>query len=267
MKQSTVFLLICLPFFSFSQVINTEKLRQDNIESGWLGDLELNFGLTRNKAGRTVRLGTRGRLEYLYKKQRILLFGGYNLTQFLDVDDTEAVPKNFANNGFGHIRYNVEASPAVTWEAFVQGQFDEIQEIDRRHLVGTGPRFRLVENDSLQLFFGMLYMYENEASNDLIRIGEAEEEIDVTRNHHRLSTYLSLGWRLNENVVLNHVSYFQPRPDRWDDFRVSTETSLEVDLSRRLRFKTYFQLVYDAQPPTAVPETMYMLTNGLSFVW
>lgn len=260
-------LLLLTPLFIFAQVINTEKLRLDKKDSGWLGDLGLNFGLTRNKAGQTVALGTNGRIEHVQAQQSWLLFGAYNLSQFLDVDDSEAVPKNFTNNAFGHLRYNRRINPLITWEAFVQGQYDEIQEIEHRFLAGAGPRFRIVEQDSLQLFLGALYMYEDEASNETEFINSEEIERTVFHHDHRLSAYASIGWRIRDAVVVNHVTYFQPRLDLWSDYRISSESSLSVQLSTKLRFNAYFQLVYDTQPPNSVPNTMFVLRNGLSYEW
>ena len=38
-------------------------------------------------------------------------------------------------------------------------------------------------------------------------------------------------------------------------------------LNDNLSLKTYLQLMYDANPPETVPETMYLLRNGLSIAF
>jgi len=238
-----------------AQVVNTEKMRSDEPPEGWVTEVNLTLGLTRNKAGQTVSLGSRGRLEHLKNKRRWLLFGSYNLTQFKDVDEPDAVPKNFANNAYGHLRYNYEISDLLTWEAFSQTQFDEVQEMQIRVLNGTGPRFKLIENEKLHLFLGALYMYEYEETTDL-------SELTYNRTH-RLSSYASLGLQVTETFTVNHVTYFQPDLTNWQDYRISTETTLAFNITNKLSFTTYFQLVYDTRPPITVPETMYVLNNGL----
>ena len=247
-----------------AQVLNTEKLRLDPKEKGWMGEFGLNFGLNRNKAGETIRMGSRARLEYLRKKDKFLFFGAYNLSNFKDVYAPGATARTFVNNRFGHLRYNREISPLITLEAFSQSQWDEIQEINWRFLSGGGPRFRLADSDTFHLFLGTLYMYEYEESNDLVMVGTEEQELSVTRRHHRLSAYLSAGITIRKTFIINHVTYFQPRFGHWADFRVSSETTLSVVLSSKLRFNTFFQLVYDKRPPIGVPESMYTLSNGLS---
>ncbi len=255
---------VCISTFSIAQVVNTENMRLSTDDQGWRGIVDVNFGITRNKAGQTLRFGGRARAEYLYSRSRWLVFGGYNITQFTNVDDPESVPKSFVNNRFAHLRYNRKISNLITWEAFTQTQHDEIQEIDQRILAGTGPRFRVVENDSVRLFLGALYMFEYEQSDEFFTLQEMEFEKDATHRHHRLSAYVSFGWDVAGKFTVNHVTYFQPRPDMLKDFRITTETTLNFQLTSVLQFKTYFQMVYDARPPNTVPRNMYMISNGLS---
>lgn len=250
-------LLFCFPLLLIAQVVNTEKMRINQEETGVTGEIDLSFGLTRNKAGQTLRLGTGARVEWLRPKSRWLLLGGYNRTQFTNIDVPGSAPKNFANNGFGHVRYNRSLGKTVTWEAFLQSQFDEIQEVNIRSLIGTGPRFRLVEKDSLQLFFGALYMYEYEETSEMPAI--------VYNRHSRLSSYLSVGFQPTGYLSINHVSYFQPRLFHFTDFRISSETTLDIRLTEKLVWRTYFQFIYDEKPPLTVPRIMYMMTNGISW--
>jgi len=257
-------LIISTSTFVNAQVVNTEKLRLEGDEKKWQGEVGTNFGLTRNKAGQTLALGSRLRLEYNQGNSRWMLLSAYNLTQFNDVDEPGSVPKNFANNGFAHLRYNYAINGRLTWEAFTQAQFDEIQQLDVRTLAGTGPRIKILRTDSSHLYWGVLYMYEHEESYDLLEDGIQNP---VMLDDHRLSTYLSGGYSLTDFFSINLVVYYQPKLDEWNDFRISSETSLSVNITEALSFNTYFQLIYDEAPPIPVPNTMYVLRNGLSVVF
>lgn len=256
MRMLILPLFVIFPILMIAQVVNTEKLRLTGKEKDFQTVADFNFGLSRNKAGQTLRLGTQARLEYERKKSKWMLLGAYNLTQFLNVDDPDAVPKNFANNAFGHLRYNRKVNKWLTWEAFTQGQWDEIQEIDIRYLIGTGPRFRVKETEESHLFLGALYMLEYEETSP--------EELNNINKDQRLSTYLSAAWLVNEMISINHVTYFQPNLADFNDFRISSETNLSVKINDYVALKTYFQFIYDSRPPITVPESMYVLTNGLS---
>jgi hypothetical protein len=103
MKYLPFFIFIlCVPFFAFTQVVNTEKLRLADNEKALIGETSLTFGLARNKAGQTLRLGSRLRLELNQKKHRWMLLGAYHLTQFTNVDEAGSVPNIMytLTNGF-----------------------------------------------------------------------------------------------------------------------------------------------------------------------
>ena len=252
--------LLIIPALTFAQVVNTEKLRLDNEEDKWTGEIGTNFGLSRNKAGQTLALGTRLRLEYKSGASRWMLLGAYNLTQFNNIDVPGSAPKNFTNNAFGHLRYNHALNGRLTWEAFAQAQYDEIQQLDIRTLAGTGPRIQIMESDSSQLYWGILYMYEHEESYNLL---ENAMQQPVVLDDHRISTYLSGGFSITDFFAINAVVYYQPRLDKWGDFRIASETTLSVNITEKLLFNTYFQVIYDDDPPAPVPNTMYVLRNGL----
>ena len=262
MKHFLIVLLL-LPFTSHGQVVNTEKLRLNKDKKGFFGEANFDLGLVRNRAGQTVRLGAGARLEWQGAAHRWMLLGSYSLSQFNDIDEPDSAPKNFANNGFGHLRYNYRANRWLTWEAFAQAQYDRIQQIDLRLLAGTGPRLRLVKTDSAQLYFGALYMFEHEEARNEFEAPEAYTE-HLMLDDHRLSTYLSAGFRFTSYLTLNHVTYFQPNLSNFSDFRISSETSLSIKLTDRLSLRTYFQLIYDTEPLIPVPNAMYVLNNGFS---
>jgi len=259
--------ILCLFFFLFTgltlssqTVINTEALRLEADTQRVRGNLSLNLGMSRNKAGRFFRPGFNGRLEIQSNENRFMILGGYALTRFTDVDEPGEPVTIFNDRGFGHLRFNRTLSDQITWEAFGQYQFDLVQEIDRRILFGTGPRFRISTTESGFLFGGLQYMYEYEETS-------AVEEAIVYNKHHRLSTYLSGGSSFNEHVSGNLTVYFQPRPDRWSDYRISAAGSLNAKLNGGFGFSLNANYVYDARPPVTVPTVMYDFGAGLTFNW
>jgi len=261
-------LLILLLFISLfsgrpvsgQTVINTEVLRLTPDSQRVRGSLALNLGMSRNKAGRFFRPGFNGRLVIQSDKNRFMVLSGYALTRFTDVDEPGEPVTIFNERGFGHLRFNRNLSDQITWEAFSQYQFDQVQEIDRRILLGTGPRIRISKTASGFLFGGLQYMYEYEETS-------AQEGTIVYNKHHRLSTYLSGGRAFNEHVSGNLTAYFQPRPDLWSDYRISATGSLTAKLSGGFGFSLNANYVYDARPPVTVPTVMYDFGAGLTFNW
>jgi hypothetical protein len=248
---------LCLPFYGYTQtVINTEEMRLRDNEKNFVGLFNFSFGMTENKADRFIKPNADLRLEWAKERDRVIGLGGYQLTRFSDLDNPDTAPRNFTHKSFAHLRYNRQASERLTWEAFTQYQFDEVQEIDQRYLLGTGPRWQIAKSDSAFIFFGMMYMYEYEQTS--------AREIELNR-HHRLSTYLSAGIQFNENVGLNNTTYYQPRPDLWSDFRISTVSQLFTRISKQLSITINVSLVYDSRPPETVPLRMFDMTAGFSY--
>lgn len=253
--------------FSFSvsaQVVNTEKLRKNLTEKGWAGKIDLNFGLTRNTI-KIIRTNPILRFEYYNNKNRIISFSSLNLSR---------ASTNFVNDGYTHLRYNYEIIPYFIWEGFAQAQYNEIQLIGYRQLVGTGPRFKLWDNDTTRLYGGLLYMYDYEESR------QEEGFFQEIQRDHRLSMYLSFGYALSSQFSFEHISYYQPRLFIIGDFRVATETSFNIKLNENLGFSLIFSLWYDGDPPKireAEPDPMstaevreavnliYTLSNSLSY--
>ena len=152
-------------------------------------------------------------------------------------------------------RHWLTAVGLITWEAFIQEQWDEVHEIDLRLLFGTGPRFQINQTDSSQIYFGLLYMYEAE---DTSAEGFPEKNRD-----NRLSSYISLGFEFN-NFLINHISYYQPNFEDFSDYRINSETSFRVLIDKALSFRTSFTFIYDSFPPPTVRKTRYSLSSGFS---
>ncbi len=257
-KLPTLCLLILLfPTFLSAQIVNTEKLRMKSKEGVWEGELDFNLGLSRNKAGQTFQFKTQARFDYLQKRNKWMVMGDYQRAELTKLDVPGSAPKSLKNQSFGHLRYNYLASSRLRWEVFGQIQFNDIQEIRLRTLVGSGPRIKVLRTDSSHVYLGTLIMFEYEESRD--------SPLALTfHRDFRLSSYLSFAYNFTQSFGVSHVSYYQPKLAEWTDFRISTETQLKFLIRENLSFSTYFQYAYDAKPAATVPPVVFSMTNGFS---
>ncbi|MFK7972301.1 MAG: DUF481 domain-containing protein [Bacteroidia bacterium] len=241
-----IFLLCLIPCFSQAQIINTERLRVGAKEQGWTGTASLSANLVQN-VRKSTRLGLLTGVEYLRKPHRMLLLGQYKLNS---IDGSVG-----QNQGYGHLRYNRDIGKRWIVESFGQLQFNAVQLLRLRGLTGAGMRFRLAENDTFSCFVGSLYMFEYEELND---------GLGAIHRDHRQSSYFSLGFRLSDQARIDHVSYWQPKWEQVSDFRFSTETRLQVNITKKLALRTVFYLLYDSRPPDGLPLTYYTWSNSLT---
>lgn len=260
MKKLTLLIITYMTLSVLNaQVINTERLRIDNQEDKWEGSLDAAFNLLQNKSGQSLTLSLDGRLGYTKQKSKWMFLTGYNRRTFSNTNVLGRDVILINHFHYAHLRYNYNWKEKWTVEAFVQEQFDRIHEIDLRILSGTGLRWQLLENDSSQLYLGALYMYEieNTSPNDSI----------VNHRDHRMSTYLSSGFKIKDYLTINNIIYYQPNLLAFDDFRILLETRLSIKLTQKLSLITTFNLIYDSEPPLTIPPSRFNLSNGFVFVF
>lgn len=241
-RNLSLITLLLVSAIAYAQVANIEGKRI-NDTSTWSGSIGADFAITKNTQV-IQNLGGKAHLQLNLDRSRFLLLG--------EISYLRSGGGNLNNTAFGHLRYNYKVSDFITWEAFLQTQYNQITKIQQRTLLGTGPRFRLVKNEKASVFLGTLYMYEYE-----------EVASEATNRDHRLSSYLALTWAPKEWISMGTTTYYQPRLNQFFDYRISSENYLEFDISKTLSFRTSYQLSVDSRPPSGIPNTTYELRNGL----
>ncbi|WP_299227598.1 DUF481 domain-containing protein [uncultured Psychroserpens sp.] len=249
--QKLIFILLFCTSLSFSQVVNIETLRKASDSAKWSGSISLDASLIKN-TNDIFRIANKAHIQYNDKTHLWLFVNDLN---FQKIEGNSLV-----NRGTQHLRYNRKLSTIIKWEAFAQAQYDAISEIDFRGLLGTGPRFKLSRNYNYKFYIGTLIMYEYEKASNLV---DERVQKDV-----RGSTYLSFSMYPTETISIISTSYYQPRVDKFNDYRVSSNTSILFEIYKDLAFKTNFNYFFDAFPISPeLPKTQFELTNGLLYTF
>jgi len=232
---------------SYSQIVNIENQRLKGNKDGWSGNFDLSFSVIQNTKS-IFQFGNRNKVNYKKELHSYML-----LTDVLVV---KSANESFANSGFEHLRYayNTRKYPFLSLEAFQQAQYNRVQLIDFRLLLGGGARMKVLDKDSAAVNIGIFTMYEYEKQTD-----------DVFNSILRYSTFLSFDFQMTKNFGFNCITYFQPAVFNAFDYRVSTEASLRMNITQKLQFKVTYNLIYDSEPPLTVPNANYILTNSFSY--
>jgi len=252
-KYFLCYVILLFPLFSIAQIVNIEVKRKliNTDTTGWFGSADLGFNLNEN--GKTIlTLTANATVEYLNGKNRWLALTNYQVIR--------ANQEDFVNRGFQHIRYNRNWTDKVTWEAFGQVQYDERLTLRFRGLLGTGPRFELLEGEKASLYFGTLYMFQYEELN----------ESSIIHRDHRLSNYLSYRLDLSNNFSITGTSYYQPLLTNPKIVRLSSQTTLLFNITKKLSFKSAFNISIDnrlSEEIEGVPIAIYSFMNGLKWVF
>ncbi len=243
--------ILCLfMFVSFSlhsQIINTESLRMVTDTSGWSGSIGLNVGFAKNVK---ELFNVRNNIHIQYKNPKhLVLF--MNKISFDRADGAD-----FVNKGVQHLRYNYRIYKRLSWEAFLQNQYNALSKIDYRRLVGKGFRYKLSTSEKYKGYLGSLVMYENEKTT---------EAPAIYHKDWRSSTYMSFSLYFTDNISLISTTYYQPMLSEFSDYRVAHQSALAFKILKNLSFKTTFNFTYDAFPVLGIPQKEYELTNGLVY--
>ena len=247
MKSVIVILCICFSTALHSQILNVESLRKVTDTSGWSGYVGANFALKRN-VNDFVTFGSDVHIQYK-NKPHLILFKN-------DVDFQKIEGQDFSNSFISHLRYNYRFHPKIAWEFFLQGQYNKVNLIDFRGLMGAGPRFKLTDSEKYKFYAGTLVMFEYE---------EVADGITPTQRDFRGSAYLSFSLYPTDRITLVSTTYYQPDLGGFSDHRISSQSSLVVTLINSLALTTRYTFVYDAFPAVGIPNSQYDFTTGLTY--
>lgn len=243
-------LIYFLPANLNAQVLNIERERLKTDTTGLAGSVKVNVNVIKN-VEKLTEIGFFSHLQYKSSRSLYLLLLDYNLIK--------SAKDDFSNKGMSHLRYNFKLTPVVSMEAFTQAQFNKVLGINFRALVGAGPRFKILGSNHFRLYSGLAWMVEHE---EPVKI----EDIPVNNSFetvHRLSTYLSFTLKLTDNLMVTNTTYFQPRPDKLKDYRVSTDLAAIFKITKTMSFTFSYAYLFDKVPFEGVPGQVYTLKNGL----
>ena len=248
-KVLIITLFIGASQFSTGQILNAEALRKVTDTSGFSGSASVDFALKRNNNDFFV-LGSDIHIQYKMNKHLVLFKN--------DIDFLKIEEEDFSNSGITHFRHNYRFHPRIAWETFIQGQYNKVSKIDFRALLGMGPRFKLSGSENYKFYAGTLIMFEYE---------ELTDGVTPLQRNLRGSTYLSFSLYPTERITVVSTTYFQPLLKNFEDHRISSQSSLVIELFKDFAFKTTYTFVFDKFPAIGIQRSQYDFTSGIAYTF
>jgi len=248
----SIFISVCFALFSFhssSQVVNIEAQRIVTDTTGWFGDVNGDFSFQQNVS--TIYSFNAGvHAEYKSKNNKDLwLFLG--TAGLLKVDSS-----NFANNALALALYNRKLGKLLRAEAYSVIFDNHVTNIRVRWVAGAGPRFKFLDKKILKIYAGIPVQLEYEESlvSDV-----------ATTTQARFSPYLTFTFLPVANLKLVSTTYYQPRADDFNDYRILHVDQLKIDVTKKFAFSIDFSYLYDQFPQPNVPNKILALSTGLKY--
>jgi hypothetical protein len=237
--------ICCFSIIASGQVINIENKRFLNDTNGFVGRSDLNFNINQNTQ-QVMTFGVNVHAQYQHNKHRILAIS--------DIAFIKAAEQDFVNNGYQHLRYSYKVVNRLTWENFVQAQYNLVLKLDKRYLAGTGPRLKIIKHKNLRIYLGTAYMYEF----------QSQDNEKIIQYNNRMSSYLTFNIDFNK-FDFTSTTFYQPLLSDFNNYRIATDSNIELSLNNHLNYRVGFNLLFDTNQPPGVPNMVYSLKNGLSF--
>jgi hypothetical protein len=236
---------------TYSQLVNIEsqRIQTDSIRFVINGDLSYSSQKNNNEKFSVFGASFTSQLKTKSLKDIFLLLASANYSKVNEYD--------LSNSLLIHGRYNRKLSKFIRLEAFLQYQTNKLLGIDYRELIGIGPRFKITNKKDLKLYYGLLYMHENEKTIN-------ENNLICYSNLNRISTYLSGSIKLAKDIgEFTTVTYYQPCINDFNNYRLNNQSSLTFTLTSHVKFTNTLTVLYDASPPIGISKSNVSFTNGI----
>lgn len=244
--------LFFIHFFIFSAfaVVDIASVDFGEKEEGLSGSV---YGSFQTKRGNTDRDESEygGRIQLDTKKTITWLQG--------EVEHDESSDTTTDDNAFIHLRHIRQIiNPSWAMEFYGQLKKDKFKNLQKRQLMGMGPRVKLADSKEYgKLFFGLSLMDE--------RINYTQNSTDENEHNLRLSSYLSYKMKVNNNLEFSLLSYYQPKVNETSDYLATSLAEMTIHLSKVIDLSYLLEFDYDTRPPQGIYKTD--VRQKLSFVY
>jgi putative salt-induced outer membrane protein YdiY len=247
MRYFVLLIVLCFSLSSSAQILNVESLRKVTDTSGFSGTASLRFALKRNTRD-FLTIASNIHLQYKMNRHLILF---KNDVAFQQIEGDQ-----FENSLITHIRYNYRILKRIKWEIFFQGQNNKVTLINFRGLIGTGPRFKLSTVENYRFYLGTLVMYEYE---------DLDDGVTPIQRDFRGSMYFSLALYPLKNLSFSSTTYYQPQFSQLNDYRISSQSTLLINVFKKVAFLVNYTFTFDTFPAVGIPNSQYEFTTGLAY--
>lgn len=238
------FLALGIPL-SFGQIINIEEARKATDSTGFSGHWSFMGNYLDNKE-KVWSIQTQTNIQYK---------GQNNYYWFItDWSTFRSESTNFQNILFLHLRHNYKFNEWWRLETFIQHQYNKIQRIDHRILLGVGPRIKLLDKKLGKIYLGSTFMPEWE---------DRDDQESTWRYQTRWSNYLSFTFNFWDHLTLRSTTYYQPSLQEWINYRLSHQKKLEIELNQFLSLVSSLRYTYDQFPILDAPKSTVQLVMGI----
>ena len=245
-------LFLSLHISNATAQVNTEWMRDENVEKTFTNKLKLDFGYETSKDEIFDILFTASSNFYIQNNLHAFLVMNYQNGFISNSDGRDII----LNRGFSHLRFTKSINSNLDIELFFQAGFNDFILIKDRKLFGSGLRKNIVQMETIKSFLGIGFMQEKEI-------------YDLKQNFEQLllrqTSYSTILYQISEDIYLNNILYFQPSIKDINDFRLLLENELQFKINKTFRINVNMNYRFDNDPHGDSKKSYFQINNGFEF--
>jgi Protein of unknown function, DUF481 len=257
---------LCLALLLLSKLahaqVNAEVLRPNPMRVGWSGGIDGSLAIARGNI-ELLDVGGGGRVQYqtLHPNREAttatLPFIAHRVFLTVGSRFAERADSAFINQQFVHARWTYMWYERIGSDLFAQYQSNEFLRLQDRAVSGTGVRIEIVHTPGRLIWGGSGYMFEYNRITVLPGSSDPRATFE-----HRWTNYLTARLALCESrLLLQNTFYYQPRFNRFADFRGLEELELLLKVTEAFAMGATLSVLHDSDPPTGVKKTDLRMMN------
>ncbi|MDX2034641.1 MAG: DUF481 domain-containing protein [Blastocatellia bacterium] len=224
-----------------------ERLQRPSWLDLWNGGLDFGYSLTTGNT-RTNNLALGSNLNRVTRRDKTSLYAAYINAK----NKTKGVTETTANAIRGGGRYEIGISNRMTAFGFADFEYNQIQLLDLRSVLGGGLGYYAVRNErtQLQVFGGASWNRENFATG-------------LNRNSGEVLLGEDLTVKLSDRVLFRERLQFFPNMTDRGEYRVTFDSSLSTKLTSWLSWNVTASNRYITNPVPGAKNNDLLLTTGV----
>lgn len=240
------------------QILNIDRENgQDSIYKKVRYSTEINFTADKQKND-LIDVITYNELIYSLKNNTIFIFFGK--TDFAYNGNTP-----LENNGYFQIRFRDNDTRRIYPDIFCQYQWNSVQGIEYRFLLGANARIRWFEKRDVDLYSKFGLFYEVEKWNPFL-VGYGFNNINsqiINRDFVRFNSSIKYARKISSNFDIAIVNYLQiPLFKSLILPRWYLDINLNILLTKKWTFVVHYENIYDSFRALPIDNFFYSLTFG-----
>ena len=238
-----------------SALAEAERLRNPKLWELWQGNFDVGLSLTSGNSrtfnfamgANAVRETTRDKLSFYF-------------AQIYARDDTDDLSRTTANAIRSGIRYDFNINKKLSGFGFADFETNELQGLDLRLVFGGGLNYRWIETErkKLDVFGGISVNNEFFAEPDPLPV-----DFDNTRTSFELLFGDEYFWKISDSITLKQRAVIFPNMSDFGEFRLNFDTTLGIDLNKRLAWQFTFSDRFLSNPPDGFKQNDILFATGL----